>query len=120
MKNNRTKKLEFRVSQEEKTRVLNQVNKSGFNRSEYLRRLVLESNKAIVNPTEFLKYLNGIGAEMGKSGGNINQVVKHMNVEANMGRLSENTFKIFIEALKEHNSLKEKVYKHYIKLLQTI
>ena len=76
----RVKKLDVRFTQEEYDLILTMENEFGISRTELLRMRVLnDANKIVVNGAELIKQLDKAGAELGRSGNNINQLAKHAN-----------------------------------------
>ncbi|MEM9364077.1 MAG: hypothetical protein AAGA43_15660 [Bacteroidota bacterium] len=120
MKNNRTKAAIFRVTEKEKEDILRKAGKVKKSQSDYLRKIVLEDNIAVVDSTKLLKQLNKISAELNKSGSNVNQVVKQVNIEAKRGELSDMTIEAFNEVVSEYLTTSNYLKDCYMKLLHKI
>ncbi|MFD0764514.1 plasmid mobilization relaxosome protein MobC [Mucilaginibacter lutimaris] len=76
----RVKKLDIRFTQEEYDLIVAMENEFGISKTELLRMRVLnDANKTVVNAAELLKLLDKTGAELGRSGNNINQLARHAN-----------------------------------------
>lgn len=82
----RTKKLDVRFTEEEYDKLLALEKAFGISKTELVRLRVLhEAGRVVVNAMELIKVLDGIGAEMGRVGNNINQLAKHANTMRLMG-----------------------------------
>ncbi|MCC8407721.1 MobC family plasmid mobilization relaxosome protein [Mucilaginibacter sp. UR6-1] len=76
----RVKKLDVRFTQEEYDLIIAMEKEFGISKTEILRMRVLnDAGRIIVNGAELLKVLDKAGAELGRSGNNINQLAKHAN-----------------------------------------
>lgn len=63
----------------------------GLNRSEIIKGRVLhDSTSIIINARELMALLDGIGAELGRAGNNINQLARHANILSKQGTLDQN------------------------------
>lgn len=63
----------------------------GLNRSEIIKGRVLhDSASIIINARELMALLDGIGAELGRAGNNINQLARHANILSKQGTLDQN------------------------------
>jgi hypothetical protein len=68
----------------------------GLSRTDYIRRQALEKVEIMmVNSTELINKLDRIGTELGRSGNNINQLVRHANALDLKGRLDQEVIKLF-------------------------
>jgi hypothetical protein len=85
----RVKKIDVRFTEEE-YRVVEELEAAlGISKTELVRRKLLDSaEQTVVNAKELVADLNNIGAELGRSGNNINQLARHANVIKKQGRLS--------------------------------
>jgi cation transport regulator ChaC len=85
----RTKKIDARFTDEEYQMVLDQEKELGVRKADLVRMRVLYNSKSIVvNARELIKHLDLIGAELGRSGNNINQLARYANILTNKGILS--------------------------------
>jgi hypothetical protein len=76
----RTKKIDTRFTEDEYLKIIALEKEFGISKTELLRmRLLSDADKVIVNAKELISQLDGIGAEMGRSGNNINQLARHAN-----------------------------------------
>ena len=74
----RTKKIDFRVTKEEKELIDNHIEKLGFeNRSHFLRKVVFDTN---IIQTD-LEPMKRLAQEVNSVGVNINQIVRKANQE---------------------------------------
>ena len=89
MKENRSKKIDARFTQEEYNAVLALEKQLGIRKSELVRlRLLNDAPIIAVNAKELISRLDAIGAELGRSGNNINQLTRYANILNNNGVLS--------------------------------
>ena len=87
---NRIKRFEVRLTEDEYNQLLNIETKLGITRTEYIRLRILNDTKSIlINSAQLLEQLNILGAEIGRSGKNINQLALHANILNNRVQLNE-------------------------------
>lgn len=85
----RTRIIKAKLTDEEFKTLLSIQKASGMNRMELIRKRVLNGGVTVtINTKELLGILDGIGAEMGRAGNNINQLARHANVLNKLGKLS--------------------------------
>lgn len=83
------KRIWFRMSDEEKSRLQEMASSSGRTVSGYIRAKLFGGEKATINAVEFLKEYKTQIHEMQKIGNNINQLAHYANVCIKNGMLSE-------------------------------
>ncbi len=107
----RTRIIKAKLTEDEFKTLLDIQRASGLNRMELIRRRVLNhgASGTVVNAKELLTTLDGIGAELGRAGNNINQLARHANVLNRQGRLNP-------EAATEFNRL----FTDYIRIQQDL
>jgi len=86
----RTRFIKARFTEDEYALLRNLWLSLGLKESDFLRqRLLISSGVSTkINAVEVLKHLNQIGAEIGRSGNNINQLARHANFLNKRGMLS--------------------------------
>jgi len=85
----RIKKIDTRFTEDEFAIVLSLEKTLGVRRTDLVRsRLLQDAQLTIINAKELIGLLEEIGAEMGRSGNNINQLAKYANILNKHGRLS--------------------------------
>jgi hypothetical protein len=85
----RTKKIDARFTEEEYNVILELEKTLGVRKSDLVRTSLLQDARlTIINAKELIEMLDGIGAEMGRCGNNINQLAKYANILNKKGRLS--------------------------------
>lgn len=86
----RTRFIKARLTDEEYISLRNLWLSLGLKESDFLRQKLLtpSSVSSKINAVEVLKQLNLIGAEIGRSGNNINQLARHANFLNKRGMLS--------------------------------
>lgn len=85
----RIKKIDARFTEEEYELVEKLEETLGIRKTDLVRnRLLKDAQHTIINAREMIGVLDGIGAELGRSGNNINQLVKYANVLNKKGVVS--------------------------------
>ena len=88
-KENRTKKIDARFTEAEYTIILALEKELGVRKTDLVRSRLLEHAPAVViNAKELIRSLDSIGAELGRSGNNINQLARYANILNNKKVLS--------------------------------
>ena len=88
-KENRTKKIDARFTEAEYTIILAMEKELGVRKTDLVRSRLLENAPAVViNAKELIRSLDSIGAELGRSGNNINQLARYGNILNNKKVLS--------------------------------
>ncbi|OIQ71074.1 hypothetical protein GALL_473110 [mine drainage metagenome] len=87
--NKRIRKIDARFTEDEYKVILELEKTLGVRKSDLVRnRLLQDARLTIVNARELIGFLDGIGAEMGRCGNNINQLAKYANILKKKGVLS--------------------------------
>ena len=77
----RTKKIDVRFTEDEYKIILALEQEFGITKTELIRQRLLQNGKSIViNAKELIARLDAIGAELGRSGNNINQLARYANI----------------------------------------
>jgi len=80
-KENRTKKIDARFTEAEYKVILALEKELGIRKTDLVRSRLLENAPAVVlNAKELIRSLDSIGAELGRSGNNINQLAHYANI----------------------------------------
>ena len=118
----RSRLIKAKLTEEEFSRLLEIQKTSGLNRMELIRRRVLQGGSATtnVNTTELLVALDAIGAELGRSGNNINQLARHANVLNRQGRLHPDVSTEFNRLFAEYLCIQGNVEKSLRQLLRAM
>jgi len=118
----RTKIIKAKLTEDEFNQVLTLERTLGINRMELIRtRLLHQSKHILINGASLLNQLDALGAEMGRSGNNINQLARHANTLDNRGQLSERTIIEFNQLFKDYVRIRhdtETAMRHLIRLIQ--
>ncbi|CAN5456428.1 hypothetical protein BH09BAC6_BH09BAC6_18300 [soil metagenome] len=86
----RSKFINVRFTEDEYGEIAELERELGISKTELIRMRVLsDAKKIIVNSKELIKFLDSVGAEMGRIGNNINQLAKHANTLKLKGALNE-------------------------------
>ena len=119
----RTKIIKARLTEDEFKALLIIENAVGITRMELIRQRVLyHTGSILVNAQELLKLLDSIGAELGRSGNNINQLARHANVLNKQGMLNANVASQFNELFTDYIQIQqelEKAIRQIIRLMKT-
>jgi hypothetical protein len=88
-KENRTKKIDARFTEAEYTIILAMEKELGVRKTDLVRsRLLANAPAVVINVKELIRSLDSIGAELGRSGNNINQLARYGNILNNKKVLS--------------------------------
>ncbi|WP_254526833.1 MULTISPECIES: plasmid mobilization relaxosome protein MobC [unclassified Sphingobacterium] len=117
----RTRRFELRLSEAERAQFLDLENALGLSRADIVRIRVLQhSKKMLVNTTEIMKLLDSIGAEIGRSGNNINQLARHANTLQQQGMLHSAIMRDLIPLLTEYVRLQRELEQSIRQLIRLI
>lgn len=118
----RTKQIKARVTENEHSLAKNQWKSLSMKESDYVRLMVLtpDSLKVRVNAHEVLRLLDHLGAELGRSGNNINQLARHANFLNKRGMLNAETVVRFNDLFSEYISLFRELEKQTRLLLRRL
>ena len=106
----RTKKIDARFTEEEFAVIIALESSLGISKTEIVRRRVLNrSAQLVVNAQAMVSELDGIGAELGRSGNNINQLARYANTLNKRGLLSAQIIERFDVLLEKHNEIQVKL-----------
>lgn len=115
----RTRRFELRLSEAERAQFLELEKALGLSRADIVRIRVLQhSKKMLVNTTEIMKLLDGIGTQIGRSGNNINQLAKHANTLRQQGMLHSAVMRDLAPLLTEYISLQRKLEQSVRRLIR--
>ncbi len=96
----KVRRFELRLSEQELIQFLELEKSLGISRSDIVRiRVLKNADNMLTNTKELMKKLDGIGAELGRSGNNINQLAKHANILQKQGLLSQSVATEFTSLL---------------------
>jgi hypothetical protein len=85
----RIKKIDARFTEMEYAIVTELEKSLGIRKTDLVRMRVLnQSQNILINAKEMIRLLDGIGAELGRSGNNINQLARYANTLKKQGVLS--------------------------------
>jgi hypothetical protein len=80
-KENRTKKIDARFTEAEYQLVMAMEKELAIRKTDLVRMRLLDNAPAVVlNAKELIRSLDNIGAELGRSGNNINQLARYANI----------------------------------------
>lgn len=117
----RTRRFELRLSEAERAQFLELEKALGLSRADIVRIRVLQhSKRMLVNTTEIMKLLDSIGAEIGRSGNNINQLAKHANTLQQQGMLHAVLISDLIPLLTEYVRLQRELEQSIRQLIRLI
>lgn len=119
---NRTKRFEIRLTEDEFNQLLNLEKQLGVNRTEIIRIRGLHNlHKVLVDGKQVLTALDAIGAELGRSGNNINQLARHANMLNHHGLLTESVVMEFNRLFRDYIRIRgdtEKTLRQIIRLIK--
>lgn len=116
------RRFELRLSEQELQKLMELEKSLGISRADIVRiRVLKNSDRTLVNAKELMKNLDAVGAELGRSGNNINQLAKHANILQKQGLLSQSVAIEFNSLLgsyiREQQEL-EKIIRQIIRLMK--
>lgn len=117
------RRFELRLSEQELKQFLELEKSLGISRSDIVRIRVLKNAASmLVNTKELMKKMDAVGAELGRSGNNINQLARHANILQKQGLLSQSITTEFNSLLGEYITIQqelEKVIRQIIRLMKS-
>ena len=119
-KNNKTTSVKFRCTEQEKKDLKRLAKSRGDSLSDLCRGSVFNDKVVLANPIELIKTLDAIGAELNKSGSNINQIAKYANKLDKGGKLDSNVLQAFLNIMEEHQELKKQIIVGYQNLISKV
>jgi hypothetical protein len=90
-----SKRVTIRFTEDEYKRFQDDVKKSGYNKSEFFRNIVLSNKTKVVNKQDVLQ----VFYHLNKMGNNLNQQTYNLNKAFLMGKISESLFQQNLKAL---------------------
>jgi len=104
----RCKKIDVRFTQEEYDEITELEKEFGLSKTELIRMRVLTgAGNIVINSRELLSHIDKIGAEMGRSGNNINQLAKHANTLKLLGSVDPAVAIHFNKLLEKYVSMQQ-------------
>ncbi|MFD2964367.1 MULTISPECIES: ribbon-helix-helix domain-containing protein [Olivibacter] len=117
------RRFELRLSEPELQQFLQLEKSLGISRADIVRiRVLKNSANMLVNAKELMKQLDGIGAKLGRSGNNINQLARHANILHNQGLLSQSVATEFNSLLGHYITVQrelEKIIRQIIRQMKS-
>lgn len=106
-KEKRVKRIEIRVTEEEKQKIVSKANDTNLNVSQFILRCI--EGKSIITVDQFMLFnkLKSIQIELNNTGKNINQYVKLMHMFKKSDQLKSDFVTGIEELLKEHYKIQE-------------
>ncbi|NHA03276.1 MobC family plasmid mobilization relaxosome protein [Mucilaginibacter sp. HC2] len=99
----RTNFINVRFTDVEYKEIADLEQQLGVSKTDLIRmRILTDAKRVVINSKELIKNLDGVGAELGRVGNNINQLAKHANILKLQGQLSPLVIKKFNELFEEH------------------
>lgn len=106
----RVKKIGARFTQEEYDTILALEKQLGICETDLVRmRLLNDASKYVVNAKDFIITIDGLGAEMGRVGNNINQLAKHANILKKVGAIHPTVIIRFNELFEQYLAILQAV-----------
>ena len=113
------RRFELRLSEQELMQFLELEKSLGISRSDIVRiRVLKNADNMLTNTKELMKNLDGIGAELGRSGNNINQLAKHANILQKQGLLSQSVAREFTSLLGGYITVQQELEKNIRQIIR--
>lgn len=117
----RDRLIKSKLTDEEFSQLLSIQKASGMNRMELIRKRVLGGGTVVtINAKELLEQLDAIGAELGRSGNNINQLARHANILNRQQRLDPEIVSEFNALFTNYIRIQRELEKTFRQLLRTM
>ncbi|MGE6221165.1 plasmid mobilization relaxosome protein MobC [Nubsella zeaxanthinifaciens] len=115
----RVRRFELRLSEAEHGQFLELERTLGISRADIVRiRVLKNSTKMLLDTRELFRRLDRIGAELGRSGNNINQLAKHANVLNKRGLLTPDILELFNKLFTDHINVQKEMEKQFRQLIR--
>lgn len=106
------RRFELRLSEQELKQLMELEKSLGISRADIVRiRVLKNATKMLVNAKDLMKQLDDIGAELGRSGNNINQLARHANILHKQGMLSQSVSAEFNSLLGKYIGVQQELEK---------
>ncbi len=106
----RTEFINVRFTEDEYREVTELEKALGISKTELIRiRVLSDAKTAVINAKELIRNLDGVGAEMGRIGNNINQLAKHANTLKLQGALSPMIIAQFNKLFKDYIHIQQEL-----------
>lgn len=113
------RRFELRLSEQELMQFLELEKSLGISRSDIVRiRVLKNAANMLTNTKELMKRLDTIGAELGRSGNNINQLAKHANILQKQGLLSQSVATEFTSLLGGYITVQQELEKNIRQIIR--
>lgn len=115
----KVRRFELRLSEQELMQFLELEKSLGISRSDIVRiRVLKNAANMLTNTKELMKKLDSIGAELGRSGNNINQLAKHANILQKQGLLSQSVATEFTSLLGGYITVQQELEKNIRQIIR--
>lgn len=115
----KVRRFELRLSEQELMQFLELEKSLGISRSDIVRiRVLKNAANMLTNTKELMKKLDAIGAELGRSGNNINQLAKHANILQKQGLLSQSLTTEFTSLLGDYITVQQELEKNIRQIIR--
>ncbi|MDP9079985.1 MAG: plasmid mobilization relaxosome protein MobC [Bacteroidota bacterium] len=106
----RTFKIDVRFNETEHQSVLELQKALGLSKTRLIRMRLLENNAAVIlNARQVMEALDKVGAELGRSGNNINQLSKHANHLRKKNLVTPHILEHFNKLFEEHLAIRREL-----------
>lgn len=107
---NKSKKIEVRVSPNEYTKIVYNANNSQFKTiSSYVRHAAIHHETIVIDVSELLK----MSEELHRQGNNLNQIAKHANTTGTLNLMKLHDVQLrYVEILAQLKSINESLIQH--------
>jgi len=113
------RRFELRLSEQELMQFLELEKSLGISRSDIVRiRVLKNAANMLTNTKELMKRLDNIGAELGRSGNNINQLAKHANILQKQGLLNQSVATEFTSLLGGYITVQQELEKNIRQIIR--
>ena len=112
--------IKAKLTEEELNQLIQMQQQTGLNRTDLIRKAVLNDKIGHINTAEIISLFDPIGIELGRAGNNINQLARHANTLSKQHKLDSSIVASFNALLAEYIQIQAELEKALRQLLRKI
>lgn len=115
---NRTRRFEMRLTEAEHGALLEMERSLGMARAEIVRHRVFSGTTQVADARQLMQQLDALGAELGRSGNNVNQLARHANTLNRQGTLGPAALAGIDGSLGDYTEIQRQIERQLRKLIR--
>lgn len=115
---NRTRRFGMRLTEAEHEALLGMERSLGMNRAEIVRHRVFGRTTQVTDARQLMQQLDALGAELGRSGNNVNQLARHANTLNRQGTLGPAALAGIDGALGDYTEIQRRIERQLRRLIR--